>query len=135
MMLAFILGGMTAGLGGAALVMGLPPSYAIFSSGMPNLTNIGFDGMAVAMVGRNHPIGILFAALFFGGLNAGGRVMQFYGANPVPLEMVRVVMGAIVLAMSIPELIRLFPVLKKSIGNLLVSLPGRREKARGEESE
>ncbi|MBU0595419.1 hypothetical protein KJ567_01880, partial [Candidatus Bipolaricaulota bacterium] len=45
-------------------------------------------------------------------LNAGGRVMQFYGSNPVPLEMVRVVMGAIVLAMSIPELIRLFPMMK-----------------------
>ena len=114
MMLAFMLGGATAGLAGAALVMGLPPSYAIFSSGMPNLTNMGFDGMAVAMVGRNHPIGILLAALFFGGLNAGGRVMQFYGSNPVPLEMVRVVMGAIVLAMSIPELIRLFPAIAKS---------------------
>lgn len=135
MMLAFILGGMTAGLGGAALVMGLPPSYAIFSSGMPNLTNMGFDGMAVAMVGRNHPVGILFAALFFGGLNAGGRVMQFYGSNPVPLEMVRVVMGAIVLAMSIPELIRLFPAIKKSIGNLLFAVRGRREATPREESE
>jgi general nucleoside transport system permease protein len=134
MMLAFVLGGMTAGLGGAALVMGLPPSYAIFSSGMPNLTNIGFDGMAVAMVGRNHPIGILFAALFFGGLNAGGRVMQFYGSNPVPLEMVRIVMGAIVLAMSIPELLRLFPAIKKSMANLLTALRGRRQAAPGEES-
>ena len=118
MILAFLLGGATAGLAGAALVMGLPPSYAIFSSGMPNLTNMGFDGMAVAMVGRNHPIGILLAALFFGGLNAGGRVMQFYGSNPVPLEMVRVVMGAIVLTMSIPELIRLFPAIKKSVQSI-----------------
>jgi len=109
MILAFLLGGATAGMAGAAIVMGLPPTYAIYSAGMPQLTNIGFDGMAVAMVGRNHPIGILLAALFFGGLNAGGRVMQFYGSNPVPLEMVRVVMGAIVLAMSIPELIRLVP--------------------------
>jgi len=113
MFLSFILGGMAAGLAGAAIVMGLPPTYAIFGGGaMPQLTNIGFDGMAVAMVGRNHPIGILLAALFFGGLNAGGRVMQFYGSNPVPLEMVRVVMGAIVLTMSIPELIRLFPAIR-----------------------
>ena len=118
MILAFLLGGATAGLAGAAIVMGLPPTYAIYSSGMPQLTNIGFDGMAVAMVGRNHPIGILLAALFFGGLNAGGRVMQFYGSNPVPLEMVRVVMGAIVLAMSIPELIRLFPAIARSARNI-----------------
>jgi len=135
MILAFLLGGATAGLAGAALVMGLPPSYAIFSSGMPNLTNMGFDGMAVAMVGRNHPIGILFAALFFGGLNAGGRVMQFYGSNPVPLEMVRVVMGAIVLAMSIPELIRLFPAVKKSVMNIVERIRNRRARAAQEVSE
>lgn len=114
MLLAFILGGLGAGLAGATIVMGLRPTYAIYGGGgLPQLTNIGFDGMAVAMVGRNHPLGILVAALFFGGLNAGGRVMQFYGSNPVPLEMVRVVMGAIVLAMSIPELIRIFPVVKR----------------------
>jgi len=114
MFLSFILGGIAAGLAGATITMGLPPTYAIFGGAlMPQLTNVGFDGMAVAMVGRNHPIGIIFAAVFFGGLNAGGRVMQFYGSNPVPLEIVRVVMGAIVLAMAIPELIRIIPAVKK----------------------
>ncbi len=114
MFMSFLLGGVSAGLAGATVVMGLPPTYAIYGGGgLPQLLNLGFDGMAVAMVGRNHPIGILVAALFFGGLNAGGRVMQFYGSNPVPLEMVRVVMGAIVLTMSIPELIRLFPLAKR----------------------
>jgi len=112
MLLSFILGGLAAGLAGATVVMGNPPTYAVIS-GLPQLMNVGFDGMAVAMVGRNHPIGIIIAALFFGGLTAGGRVMQFYGSNPVPLEMVRIVMGAIVLAMSIPELFRIFPALKK----------------------
>jgi len=132
MFLAFILGGISAGLAGAIIVMGQPPTYAILGGGgMPQLMNIGFDGMAVAMVGRNHPIGILVAALFFGGLNAGGRVMQFYGSNPVPLEMVRVVMGAIVLAMSIPELIRLFPMIRKR-GEELIRLL-RRVGRRGEE--
>lgn len=112
MLLSFILGGLAAGLAGATVVMGNPPTYAVIS-GLPQLMNVGFDGMAVAMVGRNHPIGIIIAALFFGGLTAGGRVMQFYGSNPVPLEMVRIVMGAIVLAMSIPELFRIFPAIKK----------------------
>ncbi len=123
MFLSFILGGIAAGLAGATIVMGLPPTYAIYGGGgLPQLMNLGFDGMAVAMVGRNHPIGILVAALFFGGLNAGGRVMQFYGSNPVPLEMVRVVMGAIVLVMSIPELIRIFPMAKKRTEELIGSL-------------
>ena len=112
MLTSFILGGLAAGLAGATVVMGNPPTYAVIS-GLPQLMNVGFDGMAVAMVGRNHPIGIIIAALFFGGLTAGGRVMQFYGSNPVPLEMVRIVMGAVVLAMSIPELFRIFPAIKK----------------------
>jgi len=120
MLLSFILGGLAAGLAGATVVMGNPPTYAVIS-GLPQLMNVGFDGMAVAMVGRNHPIGIIIAALFFGGLTAGGRVMQFYGSNPVPLEMVRIVMGAIVLAMSIPELFRIFPAIKKQ-GTELCSL-------------
>jgi simple sugar transport system permease protein len=128
MIVSFLLGGITSGLAGATIAMGLPPSYAIFGGGgFPELTNIGFDGMAVAMVGRNHPIGILLAAIFFGGLNAGGRVMQFYGSNPVPLEMIRVVMGAIVLAMAIPELIRLFPAIKKQGERLFAALRRRRE--------
>ncbi len=128
MIVSFLLGGITSGLAGATIAMGLPPSYAIFGGGgFPELTNIGFDGMAVAMVGRNHPIGILLAAIFFGGLNAGGRVMQFYGSNPVPLEMIRVVMGAIVLAMAIPELIRLFPAVKKQGERLFAALRRRRE--------
>lgn len=125
--LSFALGGVGAGLAGASTTMGLPPTYAIIS-GLPELMNLGFDGMAVAMVGRNHPIGILFAALFFGGLNAGGRVMQFYGSNPVPLEMVRVVMGAIVLAMAIPELARIFPMAVES-GRKLAGVFARRKPA------
>ena len=112
MMVSFLLGGVTAGLAGATIIMGMPPSYAAFGpAGFPELVNVGFDGMAVAMVGRNHPIGIIAAAVFFGGLTAGGRVMQLYGSNPVPLEMVHVVMGAIVIALSIPELTRLFPIM------------------------
>jgi len=135
MFLSFILGGIAAGLAGATIVMGLPPTYAIYGGGgLPQLLNMGFDGMAVAMVGRNHPIGIIIAALFFGGLNAGGRVMQFYGSNPVPLEMVRVVMGAIVLALSIPELIRLFPMAKKGGQNLIRTLRRATRGATEEES-
>jgi len=127
MLLSFILGGMGAGLAGALFVMGTPPTYAVFS-GMPEISNLGFDGMAVAMVGRNHPIGIIASAIFFGGLTAGGRVMQFRAG--VPLEMVRVVMGVVVLAMAIPELIRLFPWAKRHLTGLGQHLTGRRPPAR-----
>lgn len=103
--LAFILGGFTAGLAGAVQIMGRPPTYAILT-GMPLITNLGFDGLGVAMVGRNNPIGIIFAAIFFGGLIAGGRMMQLSAG--VPLEMIRVVEGIMIVTLSIPELTKLF---------------------------
>ena len=106
----FITGGFTAGLAGAVHVMGRPPVYAVYS-GMPSIKGLGFEGLAVAMIGRNHPIGIIFAAIFFGGLLAGGRMMQLF--SQVPLEMVRVVEGTVVLFLAIPELIRLFSFLRK----------------------
>ena len=100
---AFLIGGATAGLAGAVQVMGRPPTYALMS-GLPQFVNLGFDGIGVAMIGRNHPIGIVFAAIFFGGLLVGGRIMQF--SPGVPLEMVRVVEGVLILALAVPELKR-----------------------------
>jgi len=100
----FLIGGATAGLAGAVQVMGRPPTYALMS-GLPQFVNLGFDGIGVAMIGRNHPIGIIFAAIFFGGLLVGGRIMQF--SPGVPQEMVRVVEGVIILALAVPELKRI----------------------------
>ncbi len=100
-MTAFVIGGATAGLAGAVQVMGRPPTYAVLS-GLPQFVNLGFDGIGVAMIGRNHPIGIVIAAIFFGGLLVGGRIMQF--SPGVPLELVRVIEGVIILALAVPEL-------------------------------
>ena len=111
---AFIVGGFTAGLAGAVQVMGRPPSYAIFS-GMGSIVNLGFDGLGVAMIGRNHPLGIVLAAIFFGGLMAGGRLMQI--SPGVPLELIRVVEGVIIVTLAVPELIRIFRIFR---GKLLV---------------
>ncbi len=86
---------------GAVQVMGRPPTYAVLS-GLPQFVNLGFDGIGVAMIGRNHPIGIVIAAIFFGGLLVGGRIMQF--SPGVPLELVRVIEGVIILALAVPEL-------------------------------
>jgi simple sugar transport system permease protein len=130
MFLAFVLGGISAGLAAAVILMGSSATHAMYRL-HGQLRNIGFDGMAVAMVGRNHPIGILFSAMFFGGLNAGGRLMQL-SSSPVPVQMVRLVMGIIVFTMSVPELARVFPAVKRhSVGLVkemkrLTSSKGRR---------
>jgi len=101
--LAFVLGGMAAGLAGATQVLGRFP-YAV-DNGLGVLATLGFDGIAVALVGRNHPLGTIMAAVFFGALSAGAGLMGFR-AN-VPLDVIRVVQGTIILAVAVPELWRL----------------------------
>lgn len=97
----FWLGGMTAGLAGALMIIGGPPSYAL-STDMTTVANIGFNGIGVALIGRNHPIGVVFAALFFAALNVGGLTMQI--SSEVPQEMVQVIQGIIILVLAAPEL-------------------------------
>lgn len=104
MVWSFLIGGMTAGLAGAVQVMGIPPSYSI-SQGLANVYGYGFDGIGVSLVGRNHPLGIIFAGILFGALNAGATQMQQTG---VPLEMVKVIEGIIIVAVAVPGLLDLF---------------------------
>jgi simple sugar transport system permease protein len=102
MMIGFIIGGLAAGLAGGAIVMGVPPDYAVFTE-LSNITGYGFAGIAVALIGRNHPLGTIFSAIFFGGLWSGKRAMQIYAG--IPLEIVDIVIGIIVISAAIPELL------------------------------
>ncbi len=104
MIWSFLIGGMTAGLAGAVQVMGIPPNYSI-SQGLANVYGYGFDGIGVSLVGRDHPLGIIFAGILFGALNAGATQMQQTG---VPLEMVKVIEGIIIVAVAVPGLLDLF---------------------------
>jgi simple sugar transport system permease protein len=55
----------------------------------------GFIGIAVALMGRNHPIGIILAAILFGFLWQGGAELQFeYG---IPREMVTVIQAIVIM--------------------------------------
>ena len=56
----------------------------------------GFIGIAVALMGRNHPAGILFAALLFGALFQGGAEVAFE-VSGFTREMVVMLQGFIVL--------------------------------------
>jgi simple sugar transport system permease protein len=68
--------GAWAGLAGAVLVLGTENRYP-GTLGAP----YGFDGIAMALIGGNHPLGVAAAALFFGALRAGGTRMQLLGIN------------------------------------------------------
>jgi len=103
MTLTFVLGGLAAGLVGATEVLGRFP-YSLTNS-LSNLGSLGFDGIAVALVGRNHPLGVIAGAIFFGALTAGATQMGFQVG--VPIDMISIVQGIIIMAVAIPELWRL----------------------------
>ncbi|MFD1372492.1 ABC transporter permease [Actinoplanes sichuanensis] len=97
-LLMAIAGGL-AGLGGATQVLGtahaLTPSVA---------GNIGFDGLLVALLGRNRPWSTFFAALLFGALRAGGNRMQSFSG--ISLELVTVLQALIVIFIAAPALVK-----------------------------
>jgi general nucleoside transport system permease protein len=78
--LTMSLAGLLAGLAGAGNIMGINHSMnATFS------TTVGFDAITVALLGRSHPVGIMLAALLFGGMRAGAQLMQINAGVPADL--------------------------------------------------
>jgi simple sugar transport system permease protein len=98
--LAMAISGGLAGVAGANQIMGLPPYDA-----SPSLAGtVGFDAITVALLGRSHPVGVLWSALLFGALKAGGRTMQAQAG--VPLDLIVVLQALIVMFVAAPELVR-----------------------------
>ena len=56
----------------------------------------GFTGIAVCLIGRNHPVGIILASILFGVLYQGGAELSFDFPN-IDREMIQVVQGLVVL--------------------------------------
>ncbi|NIX02688.1 MAG: ABC transporter permease, partial [Phycisphaerae bacterium] len=102
MLLSFVIGGLAAGLAGASQIIGRPPAWSLYAT-LGNVITLGFDGIGVALIGRNHPIGGIFAAVFYGGLQHGSRLMEYKAG--VYSELVRAISGLIVVALAIPEIV------------------------------
>jgi simple sugar transport system permease protein len=92
--------GALAGVAGATMTLGLPP-YTV-TSNFPG--TIGFDAIALALLGRSHPYGVLWSGLLFGALIAGGRRMQ--AAADVSVDLVIVMQALIIVFIAAPELVR-----------------------------
>ena len=93
---AMVISGFIAGLGGVNNVLGYKHYYEEGFAG-----GSGFLGIAVALVGRNHPLGVILAALLFATLSQGGLAIHAF----VPKQMVDVLQGVVIIAvaMSVPE--------------------------------
>jgi general nucleoside transport system permease protein len=96
---AMLLSGAVAGMVGMPQLLGSSYSYSL---DFP--TGLGFTGIAIALLGRNSPVGMAFAALLWGVLDQTANVLDISG---VPKEIVAVMQGVIVLSVVIAyELVR-----------------------------
>ena len=94
--------GILAGLAGAHLALGLLKRLTI------NLSpGIGFEGIVVALLARNNPIGVLVAGLFYGYLRTGAQIME--RSSDVTREVVLIIQAIIILLITAE---RLLPVLQ-----------------------
>jgi simple sugar transport system permease protein len=91
--------GLLAGLAGAGQILGI--SHFMNAS---YSTAIGFDAITVALLGKAHPVGIVFAAILFGIMRAGSGLMQISAG--VPVEIVDVLQAVILLFLTADVIIR-----------------------------
>ena len=111
---SMFLGGMAAGLAGSTMVLGVLHRFITnFSPGY------GFVGIAVAVLGRNRPYGVLLSALLFGALEAGGISMQLFAK--IPTDLMTIVQGLVILFVAAPSLIQIVYRPKKGDGLYLTT--------------
>lgn len=97
--IAMAIAGGLAGLAGAAQITG------VLGRATPGFTaGIGFDAIAVALLGRSHPVGILLAGILFGALEAGGRQMQVDAG--VSIDMISIIQALIIIFVAAPLLVK-----------------------------
>jgi simple sugar transport system permease protein len=89
--LAMLVSGALAGLVGVNDILGVHHYLLVGWTG-----GVGFVGIAVALMGRNHPVGIAMAALLFGALYQGGSEIAF-DIPAITKEMVVVIQGLVIL--------------------------------------
>ncbi len=82
--------------GGLAGLIGLQEIFAIRGFYTYEIARgLGFDGIAIALIGRNNPVGVVFGALLFSFLKQAGYGMQLY--TSVPNSVTDVITGAMII--------------------------------------
>ena len=89
-MISMLISGGLAGLMAVNQVMGDAERLVLNA-----VEGAGFIGIAVALMGRNHPFGVFLAAILFGALYQGGAELAFW--TSIPREMIVVIQGLVIL--------------------------------------
>jgi ABC-type uncharacterized transport system permease subunit len=97
--LAMMISGGLAGLAGTSVVLGVTHSLTAGIS-----PGYGFDGLAIALMAKSRPRGIVLAALLFGALRAGATPMQ--SATGIPIDLVVVIQALVIMFVAAPALVR-----------------------------
>jgi len=88
-----------AGLAGACQVLGVDHWVGQgFSAGY------GFDAIALALLGKSHPLGVVIGALLFGFLRSGATNMQSKAG--IPIDIISIIQGLVIVFVAAPEIIR-----------------------------
>jgi simple sugar transport system permease protein len=98
MVMAMALAGAMAGMAGANEVLGVNHTLsAAFSSGY------GFDAIALALLGKSHPGGVVAAAILFGFLENGAIKMQVIG---IPVDIITIIQALVIIFVAAPAIVR-----------------------------
>ena len=85
--------------GGIAGLIGMSDLFGFFHAYTLDLpTGLGFEGIAVALVGLNHPVGVAIAALLFGWLDRASQILDLEG---IPKEVITITKGVTILSVVI----------------------------------
>lgn len=96
---AMAISGALAGLGGAVQTLGMAGRVSQFAS----QEQYGFQGITVALIGSSHPVGCIFAGLFYGAMKYGGGKLSLVNA---PAEVVDIIMGIIIFFIAISHIFK-----------------------------
>lgn len=98
-MVGMAISGALAGLAGAVQILAVNRSMALgLSSGY------GFDSIALALIGNNHPLGVVLASILFGTLRNGATRMMV--VSRIPIDIVDVLQAIILMFVAAPAIIR-----------------------------
>lgn len=98
---AMFISGVFAGLAGTFEVLGVFHYQSVYAAS----PGYGFDGIAVALLGMNHPFGVVLGAILYGVLTYGSAGMSF--AAKVPPELIKIVLGSIIFFIAAQGIVRL----------------------------